>query len=120
MKIFNNLIEKDCLFIEMGIFIFTVVIAVKKFQDVKFKITKIIYPSVKKSFGSQLKWTEMIDNCNTPEFYSDAVSETFSDHKYTFGRMYVLTVFTEKVCSNHPEIADQIKKNYIDFIKSIN
>ena len=120
MKIFNNFIEKDCLFIELGIFILTVLIAVEKFQDVKLKITKIIYPYVKKSSRSPLKWSKMIDNCNTPQFYSDAVYETFLDHNYTFGRMYVLTLFTENVCSKHPQIAAQIKKKYIDFIKSIN
>ena len=116
-KILNNLIEKD--FLEMGVCFLSVLIVAEKFQDVTSQISKIIYPSVKKSFGIEQKWTKMVEICNTPEFYFDAVNETFLDQEYTFGRMYVLTLFTENVCTKHPEISIQIKKIYMDFIRQI-
>jgi hypothetical protein len=118
-KTLNNSIGNNFLFTELEVFFFSVLIVVEKFQGLRLQISKIMSPYVKKGSGSDQKWTEMIERCDTVDFYSDAVTETFSDQNYNFGRMYVLTIFTENVCRKRPEIADKIKSIYMEFIRRI-
>ena len=116
LKTFYNLLEKDSFFLEVDILFLGVSIVVDSFPAFLSMITNNIYPCVKKN-GSQ--WSKMIEICNTPDFYSKVLKETFLDGNYSYGRIYVLTLFTENLCRKHPEMADKIKVIYLTFLTQI-
>jgi hypothetical protein len=118
MKTLINLIEKGCLFIEMEAILLSVSIVLDTFQALGLKILKDTFQSVKKK-NADLNFNQTIEMCNTVEIYKNVINQTFCDKKYNFGRMYVITLFTEKVCQNNPQIACDVKELYLDFIKKI-
>ena len=118
-KTLYNLLEKDCLFVEFGFLFLSASIVLDTFPAYFSMITKTMFPYVKKNGAEVEKWSKMMEICNTPDLYYEAVMETFSDEIYNFGRIYVLTIFTESLCRKYPEFQDEIKNIYLTFLTQI-
>jgi hypothetical protein len=107
--IFNNSLKNDVLFSDFFMIILSVSIVKEIFPAMVSWISKIIFQFVKKKHGIEDQWSKMIEECSTPEFYKEVLIETFADKKYSFGRIYILTVFTENICRKHPQISEEIQ-----------
>lgn len=68
-------------------------------------------------YGIEERWEVMINLCNSSDCYKNSLRETFSDGIFSFGWLYVVSVFTENVCRKYPEMSLEIKKIFMDFIR---
>ena len=114
-----NCRERDFLFQEIMMIHLIVNIVVEKFPVWISWITKDILQFARKRHGIESKWNKIIEMCSTLDFYKGVMNQLFSNGNYTYARLYVFFIFTEKVCREHPEMFEEIQKVYVDFIRQI-
>ena len=115
----NNLLKNEFLFSEVILIILSVSIVKDLFPAMKSWISKNIFQFARKKHGIEEKWSEMIEISCTPEFYKAVLIENFVDKNYSFGRIYIVTIFTENICRKHPEISEEIQTVFLQFIREI-
>lgn len=72
------------------------------------------------TYVTMLTLNEMAVLINTVESYVLVVEALFDDDIYNYGRLLVLSIFTDLVCSKHPTLSCDIRKEHCKFLARLN
>ena len=110
---YYNWQERDVLMETFLIIVFGVNIVKNLFRVMKLQTTENTKEYVKETV-EKYEWTLLVDECQSVSSYQKICHKMFLDDKYSFGRIYVLKIFTQKVGERYPHISDQIQSTYFN------
>jgi hypothetical protein len=74
---------------------------------------------MKKDIALDTEMSDLAKNCKSLDSYHKISKQLFVDGVVSYGRLVALTLFTQKVCYQSPNIANEIKNHYIKTIIAI-
>jgi hypothetical protein len=65
------------------------------------------------------EWSSLVSACQSVRSYENICDEIFLDGDISFGRLFVLKIYTEEVYRLHPHMACHIKSVYRKYCRRI-
>jgi hypothetical protein len=116
-KMSNNLLKKEYLFTDIIWILFGVNFVIETYQVWVSWIINSMVTFVIKRHVTKEKWIEMTGCCKNAETYKALLTQMFLDKNYSYGRLFVLILFTKDICENNPVNSNEIQKIFFQFIR---